>query len=187
MIAGKMKTAIYTLIAVILIASTAAGCTVTEKETDNTVSVNEGSAAATELPEMSQQSEIAVAVDYASEEIFESGLAYTFTADNSEYAANVLFSAKKAVTDFKLLTINLENIDDDGNIRFSAAGELYSLPELTPEKPLAVRMTFEGSIPDKGISYVDASGTKQTYAVTMSGKDGSVIFVEADIDESQKK
>lgn len=102
-----------------------------------------------------------------------------FAADDGEYAADVLFAAGRAVTDFELMRLTIREVYDDGTFSY-AAEPVYSLERLTPEQPLVVRMAFPGDIPAYGISYVDESGDGMThhFAVEISGEDGSLLLRE---------
>jgi hypothetical protein len=103
-----------------------------------------------------------------------------FIADTTEPQVMILFSAEGTVRDFKVLKLNFEDVDESGRVMFSAI-ELYTQDRLIPERPLVLGMTFFGSIPHYGISYVDESGTTRNYAVEMSGKDGSLLMVESNV------
>lgn len=79
----------------------------------------------------------------------------------------------------QVLALTLENVDEDGHMTFSTQA-LYTLEALTPERPLVVAMTFYGAIPHYGISYVDGNGAVRSFAVEMSGEDGSIVLWELD-------
>lgn len=102
--------------------------------------------------------------------------------DPNDYAltVQVVFTAESTVTDFKLLSISMQDYDDAGNFAF-AAEEVYSQPELTPERPLVAGMEFLGDIPNNGISFTDADGNVKYYAVDMSGRDSSLFLWEISI------
>lgn len=87
----------------------------------------------------------------------------------------IWFSAERAVTDFQVLTLALESIDEDGNARF-VIEEVYTHGALTPEVPLLVRMELMGTIPNNGISYVDADGQTRYFTLGVSGYDGSLLL-----------
>ena len=101
----------------------------------------------------------------------------SYTADDSEYASEVVFLTDGAVRDFRLLGLTLEEITDDGEVVFSFE-ELYVYGELTPEKGLAVRMNIPETIPYYGISYMDGTGAVRVFSVNYSGFDGSVQLAE---------
>lgn len=89
----------------------------------------------------------------------------------------VYFSTEQTIEDFKILSLFLESIDDDGNARF-AVEETYNHGTMTPEEPLLARMELMGTIPNNGISYVDSSGSTRYFSVNVSGYDGSLLLTE---------
>ena len=52
--------------------------------------------------------------------------------------------------------------------------EIYSAGDVSAEKPLLVKLTFIGSIPNYGISYEDNSGAVKKFTISQSGFDGSL-------------
>ena len=104
-----------------------------------------------------------------------------FVADDGEYATDVLFTAKRTVTDFELMRLTIREIYEDGAVSY-ASEPIYSLDRLTPERPLVVRMTFPGDAPTYGISYMDESGDGMTHhlAVKVSGEDGTLSLQKID-------
>lgn len=89
----------------------------------------------------------------------------------------VCFTSEKTVTDFRVLLLNLESVDESGNISFSTE-EVYDSSTLTVNEPLLVRMELMGTIPTNGISYVDENGVTRYFAVEVSGYDGSLLLTE---------
>ncbi len=100
-----------------------------------------------------------------------------FIADTDESQEKILFMAHSTVKDFQVLSLSLEDVDENGKVTFSTE-KIYSLDALTPERPLMVGMTFYGTIPSYGISYVDENGAARSFAVEISGMDGSLILQE---------
>lgn len=102
-------------------------------------------------------------------------------ADDGEYATDVLFAAKRSVTDFELMWLTIQEISEDGTVSYDSK-PIYSLDRLMPERPLVVRMTFPGDAPTYGISYVDESGDgmKHKLTVEVSGEDGTLLLRETD-------
>lgn len=133
-----------------------------------------------ELPGTETAESLPVKAQYL-EDVPELGEHDTFSRTNgaevSESAVKVVFTAESAVRDFKLLSIAMQDSEENGNFAFSAE-ELYSQPELTPERPLEAGLVFLGDIPNNGISFTDADGNVKYYAVDMSGRDGSLILWE---------
>ena len=89
----------------------------------------------------------------------------------------VCFTTERTVTDFRVLSLTFVSIDENGSIAFSTE-ETHYQEALTPEVPLLVRMELMGTIPNNGISYVDADGATRYFAVEVSGFDGSLLLTE---------
>ena len=133
-----------------------------------------------ELPGTGTAESLPVKAQYL-EDVPELGEHDTFSQTDgtevSESAVKVVFSAESTVSDFRLLSIAMQDIDENGIFTFSAE-ELYSQPELTPERPLEAGLVFLGDIPNNGISFTDADGNVKYCAVDMSGMDGSLVLWE---------
>lgn len=95
-------------------------------------------------------------------------------------AARIAFTAADPVQDFRVLSLRLRNIPD-GGLPIYDVGELFAQPALSPDRPLVVTVLFEGSFPNVGISYVDASGQAHRFAVGLNGEDGSLSLWEIEI------
>ncbi len=89
----------------------------------------------------------------------------------------VLFYTKETVTDFTVLDLFLQQIDGNGQPVFLVETR-YTQAQLTPERPLGVTLIFTGDIPNRGISFVDPDGVTHYYALSISGKDGSLELTE---------
>lgn len=100
-----------------------------------------------------------------------------FVASMSDSHQEVLFFVDKDIKDFKVLSLLLRDIDSEGKRQFDVT-ELYFQEKLTPKRPLVVVMTFFGTIPNNGVSYVDQNGVTRQFAVEMSGYDGSILLSE---------
>lgn len=55
---------------------------------------------------------------------------------------------------------------------------LYTLPELTPQKPLVVEVDFPGDMTTYGLSFLDESGVQRRFTLSISGRNGTVEFHE---------
>ena len=100
--------------------------------------------------------------------------ASVFVSDD-EYSVWVMFSARRPVTNFEVL--DLEMTYDEANDSFSFNTEtLYAQEALTPDQPIRVRLAFYGDIPNNGVSFVDEDGTLCHYALDMSGEDGTLYL-----------
>ena len=129
-----------------------------------------------------------VSVEYLPEGMFPD---YYVTLYDGDGAAFLLFTADSPVTEFTVLTLELEDFTETGVTIFSATPVvleegLDSLPDvMTADTPVAVQLGFMGTIPNYGISYVDGGGDLRRFALVQSGYDGSVLLEEADPNETQ--
>lgn len=99
-----------------------------------------------------------------------------FIADSTEAQVKIAFSSAVGVQNFKVLELALVGVDDNGKPTFSTR-ERYTLPSLKPERPLVLGMTFYGSIPHYGISFIDEKGEPKRFFIDQSGNDGSILLV----------
>jgi len=88
------------------------------------------------------------------------------------------FSLKtdKTITEFKILALQFVEADDSGHIKFNKE-EKFQLETFSQDEVVNVRGEMFGTIPNIGISYQDGNDLK-TYAITESGKDGSLQLME---------
>ena len=100
-----------------------------------------------------------------------------FFAADTDSDTKVAFITDKTVTEFKVLSVRVEGISEDGKAEISAE-TVYLQEKLEPGQPLVVNMTFYGDLPNYGIAYTDADGTVRSFTVSISGDDGSVVLSE---------
>ena len=100
----------------------------------------------------------------------------TFIHDDGEYSTEIAVCPTRRLQNFKFLSIAWQEANDD-DVFFSIE-ELYSLDALTPERPLLLQTSFPGDMPSIGISYTDADGAPQYFAIGESGYDGSLYLSE---------
>ena len=96
--------------------------------------------------------------------------------EGTEYETRVLFRSEEGVADFKLLSLSLRDVDQNGNAVFDQR-EIFSRPALRAGIPLAVPMSFPGDIPSNGFSYTDTDGRTKGYSISISGRDGSLVVL----------
>ena len=101
----------------------------------------------------------------------------SYSAEEGEYAVDVVFLTDGTVRDFKVLALTVTDVSEDGNVSF-AFDDLYYYGELKQEKGLAVKMSLPETIPFYGISYTDGTGNTRIFSVNLSGFDGSVYLAE---------
>lgn len=121
-----------------------------------------------------------VSIHYASEDLLAQPDAfYEIITDDSDMQVKVTISTNSSIQQLKVLSLDYEDADDTGIMRFRISEELYSLDELTSQKPLVIAMSFPGVIPNIGISYTDTDGTEKKYAISMSGEDDTLLLLES--------
>lgn len=95
--------------------------------------------------------------------------------DEDDYQ-KIVITTNVAVKDFKFIEIGFE--EKEANVVFSENKVLYSLEELSPEKPFIVTWMEQGAIPHRGISFVDETNATRCFYIAASGEDGSLVLVE---------
>jgi len=96
-----------------------------------------------------------------------------FVASSAEPQAQVVFTADRELSRFSVLAIAIDTAAGD-NVPVFTEQVLHTQETLTPDRPLVVTMTFYGDLPNNGISFVDESGMERRFAVSVSGRDGSL-------------
>lgn len=126
------------------------------------------------IPGITQSAEISVGWedDFPSDTVY-----HDYIADVTENSIIVVLSTNETVNDFKFLSLEFTDVDDDGNASFNTQ-ELFAIDKFTSEKPFRVKFTMFGTIPSYGISYKDADGTDRKFSIQQSGMDGSLILNE---------
>ena len=99
-----------------------------------------------------------------------------FVASESDPKVGVVFSVNNPIKNFKVLSLQFKDFQNDKPVYL--VKELYTKEVFRPDRQLLVKFTFFGSIPNNGISYTDPNGKTRYYAVSQSGMDGSLIFIE---------
>ena len=152
--------------------------------TDDTVSDNneniESENSAEELQSSNSESDsdsIDISADWA-ENVTDTVTDYDeYIIDDSDYGMSIMFTANNPVSDFKIVSLQYEDVKEDGTPVFLTEN-VYTYGELTTEQSLLVKLSFPGDMPNYGISYKDSSGTEKHYALQQSGKDGSLVMFE---------
>lgn len=144
--------------------------TTTEAETEDTTEAIDKTTEA-------QNEKANISVDFASEDLLANKDSYQlFEESTSEYHVDAVFTTDSTVKDFKYEEVTYEESGE--YLKFSASKTLYSLDELTIDKPVVISMLVEGTIPNRGISYVDGDGVVRHFTISTSGEDGSLILAE---------
>jgi len=126
-------------------------------------------------PDKTEQ--VVVSVDFATDEALRQYASYTdANIQATTGAIKVLFTTTAPAKEFHFFEVTYEERSD--GFVFVERTLLYSTNDLTPEKPLVIRVLFPGEIPTRGISYLDENGVTQYFIVIVSGRDGSLLLIE---------
>lgn len=80
----------------------------------------------------------------------------------------LIISTDTVIKDFAFISVDYDDTGD--KISFLAGDKLFSVDELSPEKPFIVKLLIPGSVPTYGISFVDENGVERYYTINLSGK-----------------
>lgn len=86
----------------------------------------------------------------------------------------LLLRSSEDVADFRFLSLSLRDVDANGDAAFDIA-EVFRLPALRADTPLAVPVDLPETIPFNGFSYTDPDGSTKAYSIGVSGRDGSLV------------
>ncbi len=107
---------------------------------------------------------------YAKESSYGSDISFT-AAEPEEYIVKIAVFTDTAVTRFRVFRLG-SNMAGESTL----AQTVFTLEELTPEKPVILGLTFGEIFPLYGIGYTDGSGETCYYAFASSMMDGSLEF-----------
>lgn len=121
--------------------------------------------------------EVEISIDVLKDELLDKYASFEeFIEFDDEGFQRIIITTNVLVKDFKFIEIGFE--ERDSNIVLLEDKVLYSLEELSPEKPFLVTWMDQGTIPHRGISFVDESNEVRNFYITMSGEDGSLLLIE---------
>lgn len=110
--------------------------------------------------------------DYASPELLQSGDFARCIVDNGEYCVQLMILPHETLRD-----VSLEMLCYGGD-GYTVDCVYDTFPELGAAWPLVADVVFYGDMTTYGLSFTDESGAQRHFAVSMSGKDGSLLAVE---------
>lgn len=100
-----------------------------------------------------------------------------YTLDDTAPSTKAVLYTDGAVKDLCFYSLTDPVVDDNGKMSFTKT-ELHRHDYITKDRPLVITLAFYGDIPSYGVSVTDAVGDTVTFAITMSGEDGSLILTE---------
>ncbi len=87
---------------------------------------------------------------------------------NDEDGAELIIWTDIVIKDFAFIAVDHD--DAGGKLSFLAGDALFSVEELSPEKPFVVKLVIPGSIPAYGISFADENGAERFFSINLSGR-----------------
>lgn len=108
--------------------------------------------------------------DYA-EESFNAYHAYW--SDETDYITSIGFTPAEMLTDVQFGLLDWFETES-----WQMSEVLYTIDELDPDHPFLAQVVFWGDMTTYGISFTDESGHARHYAISISGKDGSLVCTE---------
>ena len=100
-----------------------------------------------------------------------------FSAPNPDSAAKVVLMSDEPLPNFKVLGLELANIDESGKVSYNVKN-LYAKDTLQAKAPFVLTLTTFEFTPYTGISFEDDLGRVRQFAIGQSGMDGSVSLSE---------
>ena len=108
--------------------------------------------------------------DYAAESF---NAYHAYWSDETDYITAIGFTPAE-----KLTNVRFGLLDWFETESWQMAEELYTVDEIDPDHAFLAQVVFWGDMTTYGISFTDADGAERHFAVSISGKDGSLICQE---------
>jgi hypothetical protein len=98
---------------------------------------------------------------------------HAYWSDETDYITSIGFTPAEKLTDVKFGLLDWFETES-----WQMAEELYTMDELDPDHAFLAQVVFWGDMTTYGISFTDADGEARHFAVSISGKDGSLVCQE---------
>ena len=108
--------------------------------------------------------------DYAQESF---NAYHAYWSDETDYITAIGFTPAE-----KLTNVRFGLLDWFETESWQMAEELYTMDEIDPDRAFLAQVVFWGDMTTYGISFTDADGAERHFAVSISGKDGSLVCQE---------
>ena len=108
--------------------------------------------------------------DYAPEDF---NAFHAYWSDEADYITAIGFTPAQKLTDVKFGLLDWFETES-----WQMSEVLYTMDELDPEHAFLAQVVFWGDMTTYGISFTDAKGAERHFAVSISGKDGSLVCTE---------
>ena len=108
--------------------------------------------------------------DYAPEDF---NAYHAYWSDETDYITAIGFTPAERLTHVKFGLLDWFETES-----WQMSEVLYTMDELDPERCFLAQVVFWGDMTTYGISFTDADGAERHFAVSISGKDGSLVCTE---------
>ena len=108
--------------------------------------------------------------DYAAESF---NAFHAYWSDETDYITSIGFTPAEKLTDVRFGLLDWFETES-----WQMSEELYTMDELDPDHAFLAQVVFWGDMTTYGISFTDADGEVRHFAVSISGKDGSLVCQE---------
>ena len=108
--------------------------------------------------------------DYAPEDF---NAFHAYWSEDTDYITAIGFTAAEKLTDVRFGLLDWFETES-----WQMAEVLYAMDEMDPDHAFLAQVVFWGDMTTYGISFTDESGEARHFAVSISGKDGSLVCTE---------
>ena len=108
--------------------------------------------------------------DYAAESF---NAFHAYWSDETDYITAIGFTPAEKLTDVRFGLLDWFETES-----WQMSEELYTIEEMDPDHAFLAQVVFWGDMTTYGISFTDADGEVRHFAVSISGKDGSLVCQE---------
>ena len=98
---------------------------------------------------------------------------HAYWSDETDYITDIGFTPAERLTDVKFGLLDWFETES-----WQMSEVLYTMDELDPDHAFLAQVVFWGDMTTYGISFADADGAQRHFAVSISGKDGSLVCTE---------
>ena len=98
---------------------------------------------------------------------------HTYWSDETDYITSIGFTPAQKLTDVKFGLLDWFETES-----WQMAEVLHTIDEMDPDHAFLAQVVFWGDMTTYGISFTDESGQARHYALSISGKDGSLVCTE---------
>lgn len=111
-----------------------------------------------------------ISANFAEESLLLHGDYHYCPSDDLEYSIPIAFRAYSKLRDVQLCAFDFSGDD------FAMGEAFFTLPEMSPDKPLVADLAFPGDMSMYGIRFVDENGVTHVYSIYISGRNGALVL-----------